>query len=156
VRGALARGCFGGGAINTAWVSNPYVAVGPAIVAGFVCGFDRSRLEDEPAALRLLDDFVGVVVGEPVTRIAGVVKDWTPDRWSLGITTTPGAGARSGYAAQLTPSFRRIHFAGDYTDPVHLGTMEGAVRSGERAADEVLRRPTRIPLTELEPRLVRP
>jgi len=136
-------------------VSNPYVTEGPAVVAGFVCGFDRPRLEDEEGALRLLDELVGAVAGAPVTRIAGTVRDWTRDRWALGVTTTPGVAGRSAYAAQVAPPFRRVHFAGDYTDAVHLGTIEGAVRSGVRAADEVLRRPTRIPLAELEPRLVR-
>jgi monoamine oxidase len=32
----------------------------------------------------------------------------------------------------------RVHFAGDYTECDLTGTMEGAIRSGQRAADEVL------------------
>ena len=57
-------------------------------------------------------------------------------------------------AASAQP-LNRLHFAGDYTDVAFTGGMEGAVRSGVRAATEILRQPARIPLPEVDGRLVR-
>jgi monoamine oxidase len=57
--------------------------------------------------------------------------------------------------AQLVTPERRVHFAGDYTDVAMCATMEGAVRSGERAADEVLRQPVRLHPEAMETQLVR-
>lgn len=155
VRAALARACFTDGEIHTMWVSNPYVTEGPAVVTGFASGSNRVLLESPDAALRLLDEFVAVAAQAPVTRIAGAVKDWTADRWALAAATTPGESQRGELIPRVAQPLNRVHFAGDYTDMRWPGTMEGAVRSGVRAADEVLRRPTRIPLPEIEARLVR-
>ena len=49
----------------------------------------------------------------------------------------------------------KLLWAGAETEAEGGGHMEGAVRSGERAAAEVLRRPPRLQLDELEGRLVR-
>jgi monoamine oxidase len=155
VRAALTRACFPGDGLNTLWVANPYVTEGPAVVTGFACGRDRVLLESPDAALALLDEMVGIAVGGPVTRLAGITKNWTPDRWALAITTTPGSAQRGELIAQVSQPVNRVHFAGDYTDLGWCGTMEGAVRSGHRAAEEILRRASRIPLSEIEARLVR-
>jgi len=155
VRAALARACVTDGEIHVMWVSNPYVTEGPAVVTGFAGGSNRALLESPDAALELLDEFVAVSAHAPVTRIAGAVKDWTADRWALAGTTTPGESQRGELVPRVAQPLNRLHFAGDYTDMRWPGTMEGAVRSGIRAADEVLRRPTRIPLPEIEARLVR-
>jgi monoamine oxidase len=155
IRGALTRGCFSDGPVNTAWVSNPYVKTGPAVVSGFVCGTQRAALESDEAALAALDSLVETAVGEQVTRIAHVRKDWTPDRFTLSITVTPGYAQRGDIVALAAVPERRVHFAGDYTDIPLCGTMEGAVRSGQRAADEVLRRPRRMSIAEIDSELVR-
>jgi monoamine oxidase len=125
------------------------------VVTGFVCGADRTLLESPEAGLELLDELVACAVKGPVTRIASASTDWTADRWALGVTTTPGARQRGELAARVSRPLARLNFAGDYTDEGWCGTLEGAVRSGRRAADEILRRPTRIPLAEIDDRLVR-
>lgn len=154
VRAALSRTCFTDGEIHALWVSNPYVTEGPAVVTGFVGGRNRPLVESPQAALQRQDEFVAIVVGSPVTRIAGVVKNWTAERWTLGTTTSPGESQRGEIIPRVTQPFNRVHFAGDYTDLSFTGAMEGAVRSGIRAADETLRRPSRIPLAEIDSRLV--
>lgn len=155
VREALTRCVFSGGVINTLWVSNPYVKTGPAVVTGFICGSDRKNLERPENAIALLDEVVATVVGHPVTRLTEATKDWTADPWALAMATTPGEALRGDMVSQVARPYNRIHFAGDYTDAPLCGTMEGAVRSGQRAADEILRRPKRIPLAEIDERLVR-
>jgi len=155
VRAALSRAVFADGPVNTAWVSNPYVTDGPAVVSGFVCGENRHVLEDENAALAELDAVVGTAVGGPITRVAGQVKNWTADPHALGIGGMPLFVTRRPQVAVMSTPERRVHFAGDFTDVSFCATMEGAVRSGLRAADEVLRAPTRMTLDHIGQELVR-
>lgn len=154
VRSALTRGVFTDGPVNTVWVSNPYVKDGPAVVSGFICGVQRHVLESDETALDALDAVVEVAVGARVTRIASMHKDWTPDRFALGMGATPGFLQRGALASLFATPERRVHFAGDYTDGPLCGTMEAAVRSGQRAADEVLRRPDRMTLSGINSKLV--
>ncbi|MER7986155.1 NAD(P)/FAD-dependent oxidoreductase [Streptomyces noursei] len=155
VRAALTRGVFSNGPVNTAWVGNPYVTEGPAVVSGFLCGTDRHLFESDDAAVAALDAVVETAVGASVTRIASTHKDWTPDRFALAMGTTHPATQVSSLVAQFALPDRRVHFAGDYTAGPLSGTMEAAVKSGERAAAEVLRRPGRRQLTEIDSTLVR-
>ena len=155
VRAALGRACITDRKIYGMWVANPYVKTGPAVVTGFAGGRNRSVLEFPEAALGQLDELVTLAAGQPVTRIGAALKDWTADRWALGATTTPGESQRGEIVPRVAQPLNRLHFAGDYTDLWWTGTMEGAVRSGVRAADEVLRRPTRFTLPDVDTRLVR-
>ena len=63
---------------------------------------------------------------------------WVSDRW-----------ARGSYAAYLPGQFTRfygyagrsegpVHFAGEHTATTNQGYLEGAVRSGERAANLII------------------
>jgi len=155
VRAAFSRAVVTDGSVNAARVSNPETTSGPAVVTGSVCGTGRSRLESEDAALALLDDLVRTVVGGPVTRIHGVVKNWSADEYALGVAGRPHLSERGGQAALLGAPERRVRFAGDYTDNDFCGTFEGAARSGIRAAREVLRHPRRVDLDTLITELVR-
>ena len=155
VRSALGRAVFTDGPVNTAWVSNHYVTSGPAVVSGFICGADRATIEDDATALAALDEVVGIAVGAPVTRLAGQRWSWTSDPFALGMGATLPHTTRAPLVAQLATPVRRIHFAGDHTDVALGGTMDGAVRSGQRVADEILRAPARMGLDEIDERLVR-
>ena len=53
---------------------------------------------------------------------------------------SPSPGALSAYGEALRRPAGRVHWAGAETATVWTGYMEGAVRSGERAAEEVARR----------------
>jgi monoamine oxidase len=155
VRAAVGRGVFTDGPINTAWVSNPYVTEGPAVVVGFLAGDERIHLESPDVALALLDEIVETAVGAAVRRTGYTLKDWSADPYMPGMGAGAGHSRRARLVAQIAAPERRVHFAGDSTHATFGMTMEGAVRSGLRAADEVLRRPVRIPLVEIESRLVR-
>jgi monoamine oxidase len=149
VRGALTQCVFSDGHVNAAWVSNPYVTQGPAMVTGFICGTDRAVLEDGATAFAELDRLVELAVGAPVTRITGTTKNWSADPYALGLGATLPSTARSPLVANLATPERRVYFAGDYTDVPFGGTMEAAVRSGLRAASEVLRKPERLSLDRI-------
>jgi monoamine oxidase len=48
-------------------------------------------------------------------------------------------GVLTGFGKALRAPCGRIHWAGTETATVWSGSMEGAIRSGERAAEEVLK-----------------
>ncbi|MGB5311847.1 MAG: flavin monoamine oxidase family protein [Polyangiales bacterium] len=67
--------------------------------------------------------------------------DWGMEAWSRG---GPAAALPPGVLTNSFPHLRkpegRIHWAGTETATEWIGYMEGAIQSGERAADEILRR----------------
>jgi len=70
-----------------------------------------------------------------------VYHDWTADPWSQGCpcpVLPPGPNGVTELAGALQQSVGALHFAGTETSHVWRGYMEGAVRSGERAAEEVI------------------
>ena len=67
--------------------------------------------------------------------------DWSAEPWSRGCPVgglPPGVLTHS--FAHLRKPEGRIHWAGTESATEWIGYMEGAIQSGERAADEVLRR----------------
>jgi monoamine oxidase len=68
-----------------------------------------------------------------------VEKDWAAEEWIRGCYGGRlGTGVWTGYGEALREPVGRIHWAGTETAEVWNGYMDGAVRSGERAAHEVL------------------
>lgn len=66
----------------------------------------------------------------------GAVKAWGEDPYALGHVSFPGPGDVSRFLPLLRRSHERVHFAGEHTS-IWRGTIEGALRSGIRAATEV-------------------
>lgn len=67
--------------------------------------------------------------------------DWLAEEWTGGcyaLLMPPHAWTEDGRA--LREPVGRVHWAGSETSDVWMGYMEGAVRSGERVAGEVLDR----------------
>lgn len=142
VREAFSALVLTDGVINTSWVSVPYAPGSPAIVTSFFAGAERGLMANEDVALATLDAMVERAVGAPVTRLHGEVKNWWAEPLQLGVTLSPAEGIRPTVAGILGGEEPPVHFAGDYTDAPMSGTLEGAVRSGLRAANEVLRTAT--------------
>jgi monoamine oxidase len=67
-----------------------------------------------------------------------VERDWAAEEWSRGCYGGRfGTGVWTGYGEALREAVGRVHWAGTETAEVWNGYMDGAVRSGERAALEV-------------------
>lgn len=79
----------------------------------------------------------GEQVPEPIKVLE---KEWAKDEWTEGgPTTVLPPGVLSGEAGrEMRKPFGRVHFAGTEMATVWKGYMEGAVRSGVRAAEEVI------------------
>jgi monoamine oxidase len=67
--------------------------------------------------------------------------DWSAEQWSLGgmIAHFP-PGILTSYGSALREPFRRVYWAGTERATLFHGLMEGAVRTGEQAAQDVVRR----------------
>ncbi len=104
-----------------------------------------------PAARRLTQlgesERKAVILGELVDRFGEKAsapmeyheQNWTVDRYSGGgmISHTP-TGVLTEYGHALRAPCGRVHWAGTESSAVMCGWVDGAVRSGERAAAEVV------------------
>lgn len=93
------------------------------------------RAEDKVLhrTLRHLDEVHPGIVD---VQEGGIVKAWGQDPYALGCVSWPGPGDVSWNLKPLQRPHGRIHFAGEHTS-VLRSTMEGALRSGVRAAAEI-------------------
>ncbi|HEY6398109.1 MAG TPA: FAD-dependent oxidoreductase, partial [Solirubrobacteraceae bacterium] len=116
----------------------------PGVLVGFMEGSAGRPYLSLPAerrraaALACFARYFGAPAGKP-TAYHDMM--WAAERYTRGAYSTynpPGvltAFRRATSAKPIGP----IHFAGDGTSPLWPGYMEGAIRSGERVAAEVLR-----------------
>jgi monoamine oxidase len=70
---------------------------------------------------------------------------WARDRFAQGAYSAHAPGFSAEDAHHLEAPIGDVHFAGEYTEAMYTGLMEGAIRSGQRAADRVL---ATVPLAE--------
>jgi monoamine oxidase len=83
-----------------------------------------------------------------------LLANWPAQPFIKAGFTAPGIGQVFDVGRKLNRSFRdrgRLFFAGEHTQMNHFGYMEGALRSGERAAHDLIRLacglPTPVPAT---------
>jgi monoamine oxidase len=67
----------------------------------------------------------------------GVVHHWALEPWSRGSFVAFRPGQMTSFMPEMIRAEDRIHFAGEHTSS-WMGWMEGALESGERAAQEIL------------------
>ena len=114
----------------------------PGVVFGFVGG-DQSRAFNamspgarKAAVIAQFTQFFGSGAANPIDYLE---SNWASERWSRGCPVgIAGPGVLTGYGPALRAPVGRIHWAGTETSTYWNGYMDGAVRSGERAAAEVL------------------
>jgi monoamine oxidase len=96
--------------------------------------------ERKAAVLHELVDRFGEKAGSPVGYHE---QDWSVERYSGGgmISHAP-TGVLTEFGHALREACGRIHWAGTESSAVMCGWVDGAIRSGERAAAEVLARET--------------
>lgn len=112
------------------------------VLLGFMEGTDgrewsgRTRAERRQATIDCFVRYFGAQAAQPLDYLE---QDWNREEYSrggYGGGFPPGAWLDFGRA--LVEPVGRIHWAGTETSPVWNGYMDGAVRSGERAAAAVL------------------
>jgi monoamine oxidase len=114
----------------------------PGVLLGFIAGAEairharRSETDRRRAVLECFERLFGSEAAQPGIYLETA---WAEEEWSRGgpvCSLSPGAMANYGEALRRPAG--RIHWAGAETATVWCGYMEGAVRSGARAAEEVL------------------
>lgn len=112
------------------------------VIVGFIAGAEavrharRSEVERRTEVVRCLTRLFGEQAEQPAIYLE---QRWSEEPWSRGgpvCSFGPGVLAQHGEALRRPTG--RLHWAGAETATVWCGYMDGAVRSGERAAEEVL------------------
>jgi monoamine oxidase len=115
----------------------------PGVVLGFIGGSEarkwtpRSPEERRKAVLDQFQIFFDDTAAQNPTAV--YEKDWAADSWARGcpVGVLP-AGTLIDFGPAMTAPVGKIHWAGTETSDYWCGYMDGAIRSGERAASEVL------------------
>jgi monoamine oxidase len=114
----------------------------PGVLLGFVGGTEAHWAAGAPEEERrdhVLGTFARLFGRRALTPTAWIEKQWAGDPWvGGGPTGCLGPGALTAHGACLREDAGVVLFAGTETSPVWTGYMEGAVRSGERAAAAAL------------------
>ena len=115
------------------------------VVAGYAAG-PRARAlaalgESERRAV-----FVGMLTRRlgPRASSPGEVleQNWAQEQWTRGCSMGHfPTGVLTQYGRRLREPVGRVHWAGTETASTSYGSMDGAVRSGERVCEEILRAP---------------
>ncbi len=114
----------------------------PGIVFGFVGGDEARKYNASSAASRraaVLNQYAGFFGAKALKPRAFFETMWTEEEWTRGCPVgIPTVGTLSALGPHLKAPVGHIHWAGTETSDYWNGYMDGAVRSGERAASEVL------------------
>lgn len=114
----------------------------PGVMLGFIEGqAARQAAQLSPAARRqaVLENFVTYFGQRAASPRRYIEMNWSNEPWTRGCYvgyTAPGV--LLDYGPAIRAPVGRIHWAGSETSDYWNGYMDGAVRSGERAAREVL------------------
>jgi monoamine oxidase len=115
----------------------------PGVLLGFIEGQEarelthRSKEERRKAVLGSFELYFGARARTHARDYFD--KSWAEDKWTRGcyVGYYP-TGVLTGYRSAIWRPVGAIHWAGAETATEWNGYMDGAVQSGERAADEVL------------------
>jgi monoamine oxidase len=114
------------------------------VIFGFVGGDEARRFMRQSKAARraaVLANFTTYFGSKAAHPSSYFESNWTTEVWTRGCPVAiAGPGTLLAYGPALRRPVGRIHWAGTETSTYWNGYMDGAVRSAERAAREVLDR----------------
>lgn len=116
----------------------------PGALVGFVGGADArafARLGKSERRRAVLGSFESLFGPRAQAAEQYIEQDWATERWSGGgPVATFATGGWTASGPVLREPVGLVHWAGTETATVWSGYIDGAIRSGERAAAEVLER----------------
>ncbi len=115
------------------------------VVAGYSAG-PRARAlaaleegERRAVFVRMLSRRLGPAAASPLEVME---QNWAEEQWTRGCSMGHfPTGVLTQYGRRLREPVGRLHWAGTETASTSYGAMDGAVRSGERVCEEILRAP---------------
>ena len=140
------------GPVGTTYDNSPDDGTGRGVLVGLSVADEARQLggldhaDQRRRILEALVKFFGPAAAEPEDL---VIRNWNTEQWTRGCYAAHfpvGVWTRSGSAFRAP--CERIHWAGTETSSEWHGYMEGALRSGSRAALEV-QQADELPLEEL-------
>ena len=112
------------------------------VLMGFIGGHEARYWETQPAAdleAAALQNLAAYFGNQALSPSETVQFNWSAETWNRGCPVAVLApGTLLDFGAALRVPVGRVHWAGTETSTYWNGYMDGAVRSGERAAAEVL------------------
>jgi len=118
--------------------SPPDASIG--VLTAFLSAAEVPAMASKPDRIRLVPLELSRYFGSKALVSTGYAeKDWSTDQWSIGCITPLTKGILTSAGSALRDPVGRIHWAGTESAEIGCGYMDGAVRSGERAATEVHR-----------------
>jgi monoamine oxidase len=142
-KGYTGQGGTTGGPVSATFDDSPPDG-SPGVLFGFVGGDEGRKFMPMSVADRraaVLGQFVEWFGGEAAGPRDYFETNWPAEEWSRGGPVGIAApGVYTAYGPALRQPVGRIHWAGTETSTYWNGYMDGAVRSGKRAALEVIDR----------------
>lgn len=131
------------GPINVTYDSSPRSGT-PGALLGFIGGDQARAFGRLPAAerrQRALESFARYFGNGALNPVDFVEMNWAEEEFTRGspVGIAP-PGLLTTYGPAIRETVERLHWAGTETGTYWVGYMDGAVRSGKRAAAEVLER----------------
>jgi monoamine oxidase len=130
-----------GGPVNASFDDSPPEG-SPGVLFGFVGGDNARAYNAMSAADRqraVINQYVTWFGSQAANPTAYFDTNWSEEMWTRGCPVgIPSLGTLLAYGPLIRQPVGRIHWAGTETSTYWNGYMDGAVRSGERAAAEVL------------------
>jgi monoamine oxidase len=115
---------------------------GRGVLASFAFGPNARKLAWMPAderQLLVLDALRRRFGANAADPIAYEEANWEREEWTRGCSAAHLAtGVLTQFGRSIGVFFGRVHWAGTETATTSWGTIDGAIRSGQRAADEVI------------------
>jgi monoamine oxidase len=113
------------------------------VVAGYAAG-PRARSLAALGQAERRDVFVQMLMRRLGPRASSPVEvleqNWVQEEWTRGCSMGHfPTGVLTQYGRRLREPVGRVHWAGTETASTSYGSMDGAVRSGERVCEEILR-----------------
>jgi len=138
---ALSGQSAGAGSPSEVTIDSSPADASRGVIASFAFGQVAQQIavlsptERRKAVLDTLAARFGPKASSPV---AFVETPWWQEEWSRGCSMAHfPVGIITGYGRLLREPYGRVHWAGTETATVSHGAVDGAIRSGERAAEEV-------------------
>jgi monoamine oxidase len=115
------------------------------VISGFMNGSAAQQWADashDDRRAQVLADIARALGSQALSPSDFVENNWNREPWSQGgYSCIPSTGALTSLNATLDAPEGRIHWAGSDISPEWSGYVEGALRSGERVANEILSSP---------------
>src|SRR3954465_10129422 len=127
--------------IRVTWDNSPPDGK-PGVLLGFICGTaarEYGRKSAKARRVAVLNNFATYFGDAALKPRQFHEKNWSDDVWTRGCYSGwMSTGVMLDFGPALRTPVGRVHWAGTETSEIWAGYMDGAVRSGQRAAKEVL------------------